>query len=578
MNAKTTLALVLLLASGVLLWWFGGPQLPPALDPAPRPTPVADQGTRAFLEGLKPESITRLEVQAPRGLTTLSRKADGSWSMPGNWPIREAEVKTLVDLLAGLRSRFEPESLADKKRIAELGLEYPIVTVKLTAEGEEHTLSFGEKRGEAGENRFSRDTYLRLDKKPEAVRLAPGLIAALNKPIDYYQQRRLFQGERVAKEGGREKVEQLAARSVTVEDKKPDGAHFTLTQRGSEWELTEPVRDRLDASSRDALLAAVPDLWAEQFIPAGTGGITPSLWRAHTFWDVASIATDLFFATQGGLLVRSGLVSPERTITVKYNNGDTLTLLIGNVSSRRTRLTTAPPQPGMPPGMPQRSIPVTDEYRYAKLAYNDQIFEIKADKLKDVFVSLDTLRDARVARFNTADARRVEIKHGGEDIVLEKDKDNWKLTKPLIAEADNSKVTDLLTKLSDLQARDKDILDKEDPKNYGLDKPDAEVIITVEEEAKGERGRISAPSGPRDEEKKEKKTRTLTVRIGKHDTDKKKLYVMADDWPRINVVEDSLEPLVTRSALAYRGKRLFDFSASDVAIITIENQDKKFTL
>jgi hypothetical protein len=213
----------------------------------------------------------------------------------------------------------------------------------------------------------------------------------------------------------------------------------------------------------------------------------------------------------------------------------------------------------------QRMMPVTEEYRYAKLQFNDQIFEIKADKLKDVFASLDKLRDSRVVRFNSSDAHRVEIKHGGEDIVLGKDKDNWKLIKPFSAEADNSKVTELLTKLSDMQARDKDILDKDDPNKYGFDKPEAVVKITVEEEIK---------SG----ETKEKKARTLTVRVGQHDSDKKKLYVMADDWPRINAVDDSLAPLVQRSALAYRGKRLFDFNAADVAKINIDYQGKKVTL
>ena len=564
MNFKTTLALIVLVGAGVLLWWLGGPELPPALDPAGRPATIKDEGTRSFLQGLQPKKITRIEVQAPRGVTELSRKPDGSWGMPGNWPVREAEVNALVDLLAGLRSRFEPEPIDDDKRWAEFGLDRPAVTVKLTADGEEHTLAFGEKRDETDENRFSRDTYLRLDKKPEVVRLAPGLIAALDRPTDYYQQRRLFQAERVAKEGGRDKVEQLAAQSVSVADKKPDGAHFTLAHQGSAWELAEPVRDRIDAGSRDALLSAVPDIWAEQFVPAGTGGVPGSLWQAAIGHNVASVATELFFATQGGLLVRAGLLDPERTITVKYANGDTVTLQIGAVSGRRTRMVSAPPQPGMPPGMGPRMTPVTEEYRYAKLRYNDQIFEIKGDKLKDVFVALDTLRDAHIARFNTSDARRVEIKHGGEDIVLEKEKDNWKLTKPLIAEADNSKVTDLLTKLSDLQARDKDILDKEDPKKFGFDEPSAEVVVTVEEESK--------------DETKAKKTRTLTVRIGKHDTDKKKLYVMADSWPRINVVEDALEPLVSRPALAYRGKRLFDFTAADVAKIDIDNQGKPFAL
>ena len=40
---------------------------------------------------------------------------------------------------------------------------------------------------------------------------------------------------------------------------------------------------------------------------------------------------------------------------------------------------------------------------------NDQIFEIKADKLKDLFVAPNTLRDDRLARFRTEDARKVEI-------------------------------------------------------------------------------------------------------------------------------------------------------------------------
>ena len=111
MNLKTTLALVLLVAGGVFLWWFGGPQLPPRLNPSTPPPSVEDNQTRAFLQELRPANITRIEVQAPRGLTVLSRKEDGAWTMPGNWPVRDAEVKSLVDLLAGLRSRFEPESL-----------------------------------------------------------------------------------------------------------------------------------------------------------------------------------------------------------------------------------------------------------------------------------------------------------------------------------------------------------------------------------------------------------------------------------------------------------------------------------
>ncbi|MGH7222594.1 MAG: DUF4340 domain-containing protein, partial [Gemmataceae bacterium] len=578
MNLKTTLMLVVLAGAGVLLWWYGNPPLPPALDPTPRPVAVEEKGTRDFLQTLLPNKIQRIEVHAPSGLTDLTHKEDGQWNLPGNWPIRRFEVEKLVGLLTNLRSRFQPLPIRDDKDLQAFGLDHPAVTVTIRGDGEEHKLAFGEQQSDNLDNRFSRDTYVRLDKKAEVLRLAPGLIAALDKPTDYYQERRLFEKETVAGANRLDTSEQLRARHLTIEAKKPDKVRFALGRSGKDWkeaELVEPTRDRLDDEARKALLAGVFDIWAEKFVPLNTSDSTSlvGLFRPRLLGDTMSAATDIFFATQGGLLVRSGLSEPEKTITVKYANGDTVSLQIGNVSSRRINMVPAPPQPGMPPGMPQRMMPVREEYRYAKLQYNDQIFEIKSDKLKDVFVALDKLRDNRVARFNTTDARKIEIEHGGEDIVLEKDKDNWKITKPLSAEADNVKVTDLLTKLSDLQARDKDILDKDDPKKYGFDKPEAVVTVTVEEEVTGA---PRADAGPAD--KKEKKKRKLTVRVGKHDTDKKKLYVMADDWPRINAVDDSLEPLVKRSALAYRGKRLLDFDAAGVARVEIDNQGKKLIL
>src|SRR5262249_31894458 len=89
--------------------------------------------------------------------------------------------------------------------------------------------------------------------------------------------------------------------------------------------------------------------------------------------------------------------------------------------------------------------------------------------------------------------------------------------------------------------------------------------VSLEEEVKGE----GEPT---------KKTRTVTVRLGKHDKEAKKLYAQADDWPRVNAVEDSLAALVARPALAYRGKRLFDFTAADLAKIEVRRGDKAYAL
>src|SRR5205085_12241969 len=72
--------------------------------------------------------------------------------------------------------------------------------------------------------------------------------------------------------------------------------------------------------------------------------------------------------------------------------------------------------------------------------------------------------------------------------------------------------------------------------------------------------------------------RTLTLRLGKHDAAAKKVYVQPDDWPRISAVDDSLEPLATRPALAYRGKRVLDFASRDLARIDITRDGKKLAL
>src|SRR5205085_9050562 len=66
--------------------------------------------------------------------------------------------------------------------------------------------------------------------------------------------------------------------------------------------------------------------------------------------------------------------------------------------------------------------------------------------------------------------------------------------------------------------------------------------------------------------------------VGKHDTDAKKLYVQADDLPRVNAVEDSLAPLLGRPALAYRGKRVLDFAAADLAKVEIDRNGQKVAL
>jgi hypothetical protein len=531
MNLKTTLALVVL-AAACAGGWFYFRQHAPAEKPS--------ETIEALTAEIKPENLSRIEIAGGERTLVLERGGDGQWSLPGHWPTRKVEVNGLVELLTGLHPRFAPESLRDETAgLTNFGLDPSQNPVKVTVRcgGREHRLLFGEKSDEG--NRFSRPTYLRLDDRPEVVRLTPNLRAALTRPPDYYQQRRLFEAERVKEPGAADKAERLAARSVAAQSA---GVEYTLTRTEDGWEMAaEGVRDRPDPDRLKAILAGLPDVWAEQFIDSSKK-------------DPAEF----------------GLAHPEQTVRVTGHVGSTVTLLIGKPAPSRTR-TVMRQTPGGPPGLPPQPRPevVHDEYRYAKLADNDQVFEIKAERLKDVFVTTDNLRDARLVRFRPEDVRRVEIAYGGQEITLIKKKDAWKLQKPLEADAESGKVLDLLDRLSNLQARGPDVLDSADPKDHGLDPPAGTLRVTAEESKV-------------DGETSDKTEKTYGLLLGKRDAEKEKLYVKLEGWPRINAVEDkgdkALTALAKRPALAYRGRKVFDFLAGDVARLEVERSGEKYAL
>jgi hypothetical protein len=566
MNLKTTLALVVLVAAGVALVWSGG-QLPDRVNPFRVSAPAQEQGTLEALEKLNASRLERIEVRRGDQVTRLERTKGGDWVMPGNWPTRTAEVRRLVALLTDLHSRFEPLLVTDED-LEDYGLKRPAVTVTVRAGDEDYKLEFGE---EPGGNRIDRPTYLRVNGNPEVLRLAPGLIAALDKPADYYQQRRLFPAERAPKEeGGPEKVDRLTATSVTVES--ANNAPFTLRRTKDGWELASPQRDALDPRSRDAFLEAVPDVWAERFLPPDNSAIV-SAWGwalGGPAGNPGAAATAVFLGVKQPLAER-GLLEPERTLIVTPADGSPRTLYVG--------------RPTLDPRQRDRS--------FARLKGFDRVFEIRTDKFKDIFVGLDLLRDNQLARFKPDDARTITITADGQTVELRNENEkpnstergpaNWKIVRPVQASADAQLVGDLLNKLSGLSAQEKDVGEKTRlaavgllaaaprtpgdllpaallgqgsvARAFGLEKPAATVVVTVEEKVKGE---------------KTPKKRTHTIQLGRHDRTGKKLYAKADDWPRINEVDDSLADLVLgRKPVDYRGKRLFDFAADDLQRISV---------
>jgi hypothetical protein len=529
MNIRNTIILAALIAVGAVAWLVVGM----------RQKPAGPGATVAFLEKeLTPEAITSVEVLRGGERRFLLERRGAEWMLPGEWPVRKPEAQEVARLIGNLDTRFVSVPIGDKAELKTYGLDNPALTVRLKVGDKSHTLFLGE--GTEATNRFSRPTWLRLDENNEVVRLGPGVVTALDRTQEYFQQRRLFAVERVAKDED-SKVEQVAASKVEI--KSADGKGFTAVKNGDEWTITEPTTDRVDPDKMRSLLVGLTDLWAERFVR-----------------DSKKSADEM------------GLQNPEYVITVVRDNVPT-TLLVGKISETKERpiIKQPPPQqnPFAPPPKPQITI-VKEEYRFAKLPKNDQVFEIRTDKFKDVAIGLADLRDPKVARFKTDDVRRIEIKHGKDDLVLVKsgDKNEWKFEQPVTYAAETKPVEDLLDKLSGLRATEGDVLDKADRKAVGLESPAAVIKLTLDETKK------------KDGDAKEaaKKERQVVFQIGENPKEKEKSYVEVVGWPRVNKVEEAVLTLARRPVLAYRNRKVLDVAASSLQKIEIERPSETFAL
>ncbi|MFN4261014.1 MAG: DUF4340 domain-containing protein [Gemmataceae bacterium] len=577
MNIKTTLVLLFLVVAGGVVWLTSAPPswLPGWMGVAPM-TPTETPRTVRLIPGeWTIKDLRRVEIDAGATPIRLRRASDGSWSLAGGWPTREPEVARLVESIAHWRSRFEPMEvdgdkiasfpllassimgllaaprqeggllatpvlLTARAELRPYGLDWPPAIVTVQIGDQTQRVELAEPPDER--NHFSLPTYARLEGQNEVIRLTPGLIAQLQRPIDYYRQRRLFPSERVATvDNASEKIDQLNARRLHLRDGE---TAITLVREGDDWRIQAPVEDLPDPDTLQRILTTLPDIWAEYFVD------DPNPDLKHY-----------------------GLAEPEKTLTWTLPSGETMTLLIGKPSPRRVERTISRPAPPFGPPMPPQMETVVERFRYAKLRDDEaeprrggaQIFEVRDEGLADVFVALDRLRDARLARFRADDATRLEVTYDGQTIVLAKEEKRWRLQKPVAADADRPKVEALLNEIARAQATKDNIFD-DDAKEYGLDEPAGSVTVTVVEE-----------TGEGNE--KTKKTKTFTLHLGKYDADKKKLYARVAGRPRVNALDgDELLQLTRRPALAYRGRRILDFKADDLAGLLIQRGEEQYQL
>jgi len=151
------------------------------------------------------------------------------------------------------------------------------------------------------------------------------------------------------------------------------------------------------------------------------------------------------------------------------------------------------------------SIHKKEDIVYAASSLTSKIIQVEDSILSDLEKKAEEFRDEQVSEFFTWEVGKLQIRKGGLSLMVTKDEeDNWYFEGSQKEEADKEKVQSFLRKIEGLEAEE-----FVDPplklKDYGLEEPQAEIKIWVEEEGD--------------------KTREIFILIGSEDTEAKKAIV-----------------------------------------------------
>jgi len=237
-------------------------------------------------------------------------------------------------------------------------------------------------------------------------------------------------------------VEQTTSLQVTAAD-----LDLQLQKRDDTWYVEKPFKGLADQDEAENCVKAVAELK-----PAGT--------RSGIDLDDEKF----------------GLKDPRVTAVLSYGKGRQIKLLIGNKT------------------------PVGSEY-YAKIEGRKDLYILASSVYSTLNPAPDKLREKQLAKIDSDKARALSLAYGDTKLRVENrrqdDKDEWFITSPINARADEFQTEQVITKLAGLEAKDF-VGEPGKNVNYGFDKPSLEVEVT---DAEGEKTAITigAKSDRRDE-------------------------------------------------------------------------------
>lgn len=337
-----------------------------------------------------------IEIHAASGETTTLKKKNGVWEIVSPEPMAtdSGEVGGLLSTLESL----EIQTVVDEKPAspADFGLEPARFTVAFTPEGSTtpSRLQVGKKTP------MGSDLYARVEGQTRVFLISGYLEESLNKTPFGLRDKTIL------------KFERDGADTLTVE--KTGSPTLAFAKKGSDWRFTKPYDAKADFSIVDGMVGKLNQARMTSFVTAdGTAD-----------------------------LKKYGLDKPQATA------------IVGAGSSRATLAIGAKKEDG--------------SALYARDLSRPAIFTVETSLLDDLTKNADDLRKKDLFEFRSFSAQTIEVTSGGQTYVFEKQKapaptatpataavppaDVWKQTKPSAKDVDQTKLTDLMTTISNLKA------------------------------------------------------------------------------------------------------------------------------
>ena len=257
--------------------------------------------------------------------------------------------------------------------------------------------------------------------------IATILLAGLLTTLYFLERGKADEGE----DSKKDKLFAVASEEIQSITLQPTGEEpLKLQQDGEIWKIVEPREVVADDSAVSSMLGTLSGL------------------------NISDTITDTI-DEQPASLADYGLETPAVTVEFSTKSGSTQTLLLGDDAPTGSSL-------------------------YAKATDQSRVVTVASYVKNEFSKSLFDLREKNVLKFDTGTASRAWLQNKSGKLELAKVKDQWRLTTPVAARADQFAVNDLLRQVADAKMQTVEAEDGTgEQRRFGLASP--EIIFRVQD-------------------------------------------------------------------------------------------------